>query len=265
MPKRFDPYHAWLGIPAEEQPPNHYRLLGISLFESNDDVIQNGLDQRMAHVKSFANGPHAAESQRLLTDLSQAGVCLLRPEKKQAYDQQLRSRLLATAAAAPVQLGPAPPPASPDGAVPIGPPPPVGLSASPGTAGSPPVPPEAAQAQSPPSSRTGFPMIPTSWLAAHRPRRGVPRVVPLVTGGEDTSSGGPDQSGRAEPARCRPNTAGKRPSPGSHVGHSGGPSRPDARRFTAPDSAGGRTPEHGSPGNGLGTGNQPVRSDGKVA
>ena len=65
MLKRFDPYHAWLGIPAEEQPPNHYRLLGIPLFESNDDEIQNGLDQRIDHVKSFANGPHAAESQRL--------------------------------------------------------------------------------------------------------------------------------------------------------------------------------------------------------
>jgi hypothetical protein len=26
----FDPYHVWLGIPPHEQPPNHYRLLGIA-------------------------------------------------------------------------------------------------------------------------------------------------------------------------------------------------------------------------------------------
>ncbi len=98
MPKQFNAYHAWLGIPVEEQPPNHYRLLGIPLFESSDDVIQNGLDQRMAHVKSFTIGPHAAESQRLLKELSQAGVCLLRPEKKQAYDEKLKSALEGTEA-----------------------------------------------------------------------------------------------------------------------------------------------------------------------
>lgn len=97
MSKRFDSYHAWLGIPPSEQPPNHYRLLGISLFESDADVIQNGLDQRMSHLKSLANGAHKEESRRLLTEVSQAGVCLLRPEKKQAYDRALRSSLHANA------------------------------------------------------------------------------------------------------------------------------------------------------------------------
>ena len=28
LQEKFDPYHIWLGIPPEEQPPNHYRLLG---------------------------------------------------------------------------------------------------------------------------------------------------------------------------------------------------------------------------------------------
>ena len=36
----FDPYHQWLGIPAAEQPPNHYRLLGVPLLESDLDVIE---------------------------------------------------------------------------------------------------------------------------------------------------------------------------------------------------------------------------------
>ena len=35
----FDPYYKWLGIPPGEQPPNHYRLLGVSLFEPDADVI----------------------------------------------------------------------------------------------------------------------------------------------------------------------------------------------------------------------------------
>lgn len=34
LPENFDPYHKWLGIPPEEQPPHYYRLLGIKLFES---------------------------------------------------------------------------------------------------------------------------------------------------------------------------------------------------------------------------------------
>ena len=35
MAADFDPYYRWLGIPAEEQPPNHYRLLGIQDLETN--------------------------------------------------------------------------------------------------------------------------------------------------------------------------------------------------------------------------------------
>ena len=31
--KGFDPYYRWLGIPPEEQPPDHYRLLGVKVFE----------------------------------------------------------------------------------------------------------------------------------------------------------------------------------------------------------------------------------------
>ena len=56
MPEIFDPYHKWLGIPPAEQPPNHYRLLAIPLFESDPDVIANAADQRMSHIRSFQIG-----------------------------------------------------------------------------------------------------------------------------------------------------------------------------------------------------------------
>jgi len=39
MSRRFDPYHRWLGIPPHEQPPDHYRLLGLARFEAEADVI----------------------------------------------------------------------------------------------------------------------------------------------------------------------------------------------------------------------------------
>lgn len=91
----FDPYHKWLAIPANEQPPNYYRLLGVSLFESDPDVIANAADARMALVKTFQTGSHSAHSQRILNEISSAKLCLLTPRKKAEYDRQLRRRLSA--------------------------------------------------------------------------------------------------------------------------------------------------------------------------
>ena len=47
MSETRDPYHAWLGIPPKDQPPNHYRLLGLELFEENRDVIAVATDRTM--------------------------------------------------------------------------------------------------------------------------------------------------------------------------------------------------------------------------
>ena len=92
----FDPYHKWLGIPPAEQPPDHYRLLGVTSLESDPDVIAIAADRQMAHVKSFATGPHATDSQKLLAELSRARVCLLNPTSKQAYDDRVRALRAAT-------------------------------------------------------------------------------------------------------------------------------------------------------------------------
>lgn len=88
----FDPYHKWLGIPPKEQPPNHYRLLGINPFETDADVISHAADQRMAHLRSFQNGPQASLSQRLLNEISQARVTLLNPAQKVNYDAGLKAQ-----------------------------------------------------------------------------------------------------------------------------------------------------------------------------
>ena len=89
MSGTFDPYYHWLGIPPSEQPPNQYRLLGIAAFEESPTVIENAADQRMAHLRTFQAGKHAAESQRLLNEVAAAKICLLSPENKSAYDKQL--------------------------------------------------------------------------------------------------------------------------------------------------------------------------------
>ena len=92
MGASFDPYYTWLGIPPEEQPPNHYRLLGIREFEDNLDVIGHAADQRMTHLRTFQSGRHGKLSQWLLNEVAAARVCLFSPERKAAYDNALGRR-----------------------------------------------------------------------------------------------------------------------------------------------------------------------------
>jgi len=87
----FDPYHKWLGIAPKDQPPNHYRLLGIDLFESDPDVIDTAANKQMAHLQSCATGPHTAASQKLLNEIAAARLCLLDPKKKAGYDAMLKA------------------------------------------------------------------------------------------------------------------------------------------------------------------------------
>jgi hypothetical protein len=90
----FDPYYEWLGIPREEQPPHHYRLLGLPPFESKPELIANAADRQMVYVRTFQTGLHKAHSQLVLNQLAVARGCLLDPAKKKQYDDGLRPFIL---------------------------------------------------------------------------------------------------------------------------------------------------------------------------
>src|SRR3954464_2005089 len=96
----FDPYYTWLGIRPEEQPPDHYRLIGLRQFEDNPDVIANATDRQMQFLRSMQVGKNAALSQTLLNEISAAGGCLLDPQRKAKYDQELRAKEAAKTQAA---------------------------------------------------------------------------------------------------------------------------------------------------------------------
>jgi hypothetical protein len=85
----FDPYHKWLGIPASEQPANHYRLLGLAMFESDTDVIDSAAARQTTYVRSFAIGQHGDLSQSILNEIAKAKLTLLDPETKRQYDDTL--------------------------------------------------------------------------------------------------------------------------------------------------------------------------------
>lgn len=89
----FDPYHKWLGIPPRDQPPHHYRLLGLELFETDEEVIEAAASRLIAFCEHNAHGPHAADARRVVFEIAAARLCLLDPEKRAMYDQQLRSLL----------------------------------------------------------------------------------------------------------------------------------------------------------------------------
>jgi hypothetical protein len=85
----FDPYHKWLGIPREQQPPSYYGLLGIDPGETDPEVIEEMAIRQTAHVRTYQTGPHAEECRRLLGEIAQAAGALLDPARRRAYDQRL--------------------------------------------------------------------------------------------------------------------------------------------------------------------------------
>jgi hypothetical protein len=96
----FDPLAEWLGIPPADQPPHHYRLLGLMLFEDRANEIERAADERMAAVRKHQTGPRAAATQQVLNRLAAAKQCLLNPATRTAYDAAIRGQLAAGKSAA---------------------------------------------------------------------------------------------------------------------------------------------------------------------
>ena len=95
----FDPYYTWLGIRPEEQPADHYRLIGLRQFEDNAEVIANAADRQMQFLRSMQVGKRSTQSQKLLNEISAARGCLLDPQRQAAYDKELKAKEFAKAQA----------------------------------------------------------------------------------------------------------------------------------------------------------------------
>ncbi len=84
--------YTWLGIPAAEQPPHHYRLLGLPLFTDDRAAISRALRARIAQVRLADAGRQPELAERLVAELTFARQTLLDPPKKLTYDAILRVR-----------------------------------------------------------------------------------------------------------------------------------------------------------------------------
>jgi hypothetical protein len=85
----FDPYAAWLDIPADRRPPTYYDLLGISPTECDSNAIEQAALRRLGKVRRFQLGQHGDLSQALATELSRARLVLMDPDRRAAYDESL--------------------------------------------------------------------------------------------------------------------------------------------------------------------------------
>jgi len=89
----FDAYFVLLGIPPEQQPPTHYRLLDVQDFEADIEVIDRGYERRMAYLHMIKSGDHLDAAEELKGELARARLCLLSTDKKRVYDEILREHL----------------------------------------------------------------------------------------------------------------------------------------------------------------------------
>jgi len=105
MTEEFDPYLTWLGIRETERPPNHYRLLGLALFEPDPFVIAEAADRQIQHVGQFQDTAQSAYAEQILGQLAAAKSCLLNPQTRSGYDTWLQSAISGPAAAGPAEPG----------------------------------------------------------------------------------------------------------------------------------------------------------------
>jgi hypothetical protein len=86
-------YTDWLKIPKAdvppEGPPDHYALLGLERFEDNPEKVRSSYGKRNRHVRGYAAGEYAEQSQVLLNELAQAMLALTDQERKRDYDASL--------------------------------------------------------------------------------------------------------------------------------------------------------------------------------
>lgn len=89
MPPEIDVYSEWLGIKEPNRPLNYYQLLRIKQFEDDPVRIRTNYRKMNAHVRKYAAGDYATESQELLNELAKAMLCLTDAKRKAEYDASL--------------------------------------------------------------------------------------------------------------------------------------------------------------------------------
>lgn len=89
MAEELDVYRDWLGIAETQRPLDYYQLLRLPRFEDDTAKIRTHYRKMNAHVRKFATGEYAPQSQALLNELARAMLCLTDDQRKREYDASL--------------------------------------------------------------------------------------------------------------------------------------------------------------------------------
>ena len=86
MAETLDVYRDWLGITDTQRPLDYYQMLRLPKFEDDTEKIRAHYRKLNAHVRKYATGKFAGESQKLLNELAKAMLCLTDAQRKGEYD-----------------------------------------------------------------------------------------------------------------------------------------------------------------------------------
>lgn len=89
MAEQLDVYRDWLGITDADRPLDNYQLLRLPKFEDSTQKIRAHYRKLNTHVRKYATGKYAAQSQKLLNELAKAMLCLTDTQRKREYDASL--------------------------------------------------------------------------------------------------------------------------------------------------------------------------------
>ncbi|MBI3840162.1 MAG: hypothetical protein HY288_19745 [Planctomycetia bacterium] len=89
MTKTLDVYRDWLKISETARPLNHYQLLRLKKFEDDPTKVREHYRAMNVHVRKFATGEFAKQSQDLLNELAKAMLCLTDARRKGEYDASM--------------------------------------------------------------------------------------------------------------------------------------------------------------------------------
>ena len=109
-----DLYTRWLDIPPGKRPPDHYTLLGLPRFCRDKDIINRAVQTQLKRLDPYQI--HRDRDTReacvqIRNEIAQAGVVLLDPKRRDAYERRFSSE-----GAAPAKPGEPASQGVPDGA-----------------------------------------------------------------------------------------------------------------------------------------------------
>ena len=89
MARQVDVYREWLNIKEPNRPLDYYQLLRVPRFCDDVARIRDNYRKMNAHVRKFASGDYARQSQELLNELARAMLSLTDATRKREYDAVL--------------------------------------------------------------------------------------------------------------------------------------------------------------------------------